>query len=207
VTTEARITYSQDWPAYNRAQCEERRRVELLLRGLCDGIEQPPHPGRGRKPALFADVVYAAAMKVYGTMSGRRSTGDVQACAERGLVNKAPAYNTLFKYAERAELAPLLKALVYESAAPLRAVETTFATDSTGFATSTQTFTWTVTDVNRAPVLAALADQTSVESATVALPWGRVRPRRYVSPDRSSTPGSARSSRKSSSAGMCKGDR
>lgn len=39
--------------------------------------------------------------------------------------------------AERAELAPLLKTLVHESAAPLRAVETTFATDSTGFATNT----------------------------------------------------------------------
>ena len=137
VTAEARITYSQDWPAYNRAQAEEGHRVQLLLRALCDGIAQPPYPGRGRKPALLADVVYSAAMKIYGGMSGRRSTSDVQACAERGLVSKAPAYNTLFKYAERAELAPLLKTLVHESAAPLRAVETTFATDSTGFATNT----------------------------------------------------------------------
>lgn len=135
--TEARITYKQAWPAYNRAQCEERHRVELLLRGLCDGIVQLPHLGRGRKPALLADVVYAAAMKVYGTMSGRRSTTDIRECADKGLVAKAPAYNTLFKYAERAELAPLLKALVHESAAPLRAVETTFATDATGFATNT----------------------------------------------------------------------
>jgi len=44
----------------------------------------------------------------------------------------------MFKYAARTELAPLLKALVHESAAPLRAVETTFATDSTGFATSSR---------------------------------------------------------------------
>jgi len=35
------------------------------------------------------------------------------------------------------ELGRLLKTLVHESAAPLRAVETTFATDATGFATST----------------------------------------------------------------------
>src|SRR5689334_11934094 len=41
VTTEARITYRQDWPAYNAAQCEEGHRVRLLLRGLCDGIVQP----------------------------------------------------------------------------------------------------------------------------------------------------------------------
>lgn len=139
VVTEKRITYRQDWPAYNAAQTEERDRVQLLLKGLCDGIQQPPRkPGAaGRPPALLADVVYAATMKVYGTMSGRRSTCDIRACAEDGMVTKAPAYNTLFKYAERAELAPLLKTLVHESAAPLRAVETTFATDSTGFATNT----------------------------------------------------------------------
>lgn len=137
VTASARVTYKQAWPAYNRAQCEEKYRVQLLLRALCDGIEQPPHPGRGRKPALLADVVYAAAMKVYGAMSGRRSTTDIRECADKGLVAKAPAYNTLFKYAERAELGPLLKALVHESAAPLRAIETAFAIDSTGFATAT----------------------------------------------------------------------
>jgi transposase len=139
VVTEKRITYRQDWPAYNAAQRDEKDRVQLLLRGLCDGIVQPPRrPGAGRPPALLADVVYGAAMKTYGTLSGRRSEPDLLACEERGLLGgDAPAYNTLFKYAERAELAPLLKTLVHESAAPLRAVETTFATDSTGFATST----------------------------------------------------------------------
>jgi transposase len=137
VAAEARITYAQDWPAYNAAQCDEGHRVQLLLRALCDGIVQAPHPGRGRKPALLADVVYAAALKVYGGMSARRSTSDIRTCQERGLVTEAPAYNTLLKYAERAELAPLLKTLVHESAAPLRAVETTFAVDSTGFATNT----------------------------------------------------------------------
>jgi transposase len=137
VIAEKRITYRQDWPAYNAAQTEERDRVELLLKGLCDGIVQPPRSGRGRPPALLADIVYAATMKTYGLMSGRRSTCDIRACEEDGLLSKAPAYNTLFKHTERAELAPLLKTLVHESAAPLRAVETTFATDSTGFATNT----------------------------------------------------------------------
>lgn len=136
VTTEARVTYRQEWPAYNRAQCEEKERVQLLLRGLCDGIVQPPQTnGRPRLP--LADVVYGATMKVYGGMSGRRSTSDARACEERGLVGKAPSYNSIFRYLESAELAALLKILVHESAAPLRAVETTFATDSTGFATST----------------------------------------------------------------------
>jgi transposase len=137
VTVEQRITYKQDWPMYNRAQCEEKHRVQLLLRALCDGITQPHRPGRGRRPAIIADVVFAATMKTFGMLSGRRSTSDIRECADKGLVGKPLAYNTLFKHAERAELTPLLKALVHEAAAPLRAIETTFATDSTGFATNT----------------------------------------------------------------------
>jgi hypothetical protein len=35
------------------------------------------------------------------------------------------------------EMAPLLKTLVQEAALPLKAIETTFAVDSTGFATNT----------------------------------------------------------------------
>lgn len=138
MVTEQRVTYRQVWPAYNAAQCEEKDRVQLLLKGLCDGIVQPPRkPGAGRAPARLADVVLAAAMKTYGTLSGRRSSSDLRACADKGFVTKAPAYNTLFKYAERTELAPLLKTLVQEAALPLRALETTFAVDSTGFATNT----------------------------------------------------------------------
>ncbi len=136
MTTEARITYKQDWPAYNRAQCEEKHRVQLLLRGLCDGIVQPPQTnGRPRLP--LADIVYSATMQVYGGMSGRRSTSDAVANAERGLIRKAPSFNSIFRYLESPTMGPLLKTLVHEAAAPLRAIETTFATDSTGFATNT----------------------------------------------------------------------
>jgi hypothetical protein len=39
--------------------------VQQLLKGLCEGIVQPPRQGRGRPPVLLADVVYAAAMKTY----------------------------------------------------------------------------------------------------------------------------------------------
>lgn len=136
VVTEKRVTYTQDWPRYNAAQCEEKHRVQLLLRGLCDGIAQPEQTtGRPRLP--LADVVYGATMKVYTTMSGRRATTDIRACEEKGLLSSAPSYNSVHRYMEREDLAPLLKTLVHESAAPLRAVETAFATDSTGFATNT----------------------------------------------------------------------
>jgi transposase len=75
--------------------------------------------------------------KVYTTVSGRRATTDMEASAEDGHMTKAPHYNSIFRGFERAGLAPLLTALVEESAAPLAAIETSFAVDSTGFGTST----------------------------------------------------------------------
>jgi len=132
-----RKTYAQDWTHYNAAQCEEKETVQVLLRSLCDGIETPQHKGRGPKPMPLCDVVYGMTMKVYTTMSGRRATTDLEACADAGHMAKAPRYNTLFDYFERADLTPLLMALVEESAAPMSAIETRYAVDSTGFATST----------------------------------------------------------------------
>src|SRR5690606_13628349 len=122
-------TYRQDWPAYDRAQKEEKHRVQLLLRGLCDGIVQPAPQATGRPRLPLADVVYSATMQVYGGMTGRRSTSDAVANAERGLIRKAPSFNSIFRYLEDPAMGPLLKTLVHEAAAPLRAIETTFATD------------------------------------------------------------------------------
>jgi transposase len=132
-----RKTYAQDWPAYNAAQCEEKETVQILLRSLCDGIHNPPHAGRGPKPIPLGDAIYAAVTKVYTTMSGRRATTDIKACEDAGRMTKAPHYNSIFNYLGRADLTPLLTALVEESAAPLAAVETQFAADSTGFSTCT----------------------------------------------------------------------
>lgn len=131
-----RKTYSQDWPAYNAAQCSEKATVQALLRSLCDGIVTPAHPGRGPKPIPLSDVVFGMNMKVYGTMSGRRSTTDIKACADAGQMTRAPHYNSLFAYFEKPEMTPLLTALIEESAAPLAAVEPRIAVDSTGFGTA-----------------------------------------------------------------------
>jgi transposase len=136
VTEAVRISYPQNWPAYNRAQCAEKERVQILLSALCDGIVQPKQ-GKGRPRLPLRDVVYGATMKVFGTLSGRRSTTDIESCEKAGLIGDAPAYNTIFKYVERPEMMSLLQKLVEESAKPLAAVERNFAADATGFATPT----------------------------------------------------------------------
>lgn len=131
-----RPTYSQHWPSYNAAQCEERDRARVLLRALCDTVPNPPHPGRGPKPIPLGDVVFAMVMKVYGTTSGRRATSEIGACADAGLISRAPHYNSLFAYFEKPEMTEVLSMLLEQSAAPLATVETCFAADSTGFSTS-----------------------------------------------------------------------
>ena len=122
--------------AYNAAQTHEKERVAELLRGLCEGIVQPPQ-GRGRPRLPLSDVVFSAAMKVYSTVSGRRATSDLRECESKGHIAHTPHYNSVFNYLENPSLTPLLKALVEESAAPLKAVESSFAVDSSGFSSCT----------------------------------------------------------------------
>lgn len=136
VTEHLKVTYSQDWPAYNAAQTTEKDTVQVLLKDLCDGIITAPHPGRGPKPIPLCDAVYGMTMKVYTGMSGRRATSDIRACAQAGHMTRVPHYNSLFNYFEKPEVTPVLTALVQDSAAPLAAIESQFAADATGFATS-----------------------------------------------------------------------
>jgi transposase len=135
--TITRKTYAQDWPAYNAAQCAEKEVAATLLRGLCDGIVSPPQTGRGRPRTPLADAVYAMVTKVYTTVSARRATTDMKACADVGHMAKAPGFTTVLDYFDRPEMTPLLTKLVEESAAPLACVESKFAVDSTGFGTVT----------------------------------------------------------------------
>lgn len=136
VTKTARVTYRQEWSSYNAAQTHEQEHFLWLLRELCDGIEQPPQTmGRPRLP--LSDVICALGIKTYSTLSGRRATGHVRSAETQGILDRAPHYNSGFRYLESPELTPLLKGLIEESSKPLKAVEVDFAVDSTGFATCT----------------------------------------------------------------------
>lgn len=75
-------------------------------------------------------------MKVWATVSGRRATTDIKACAEDGNLDRAPSYNSLFDYFDKPEMTGILVKLIEQSAAPLASIETSFAVDSTGFGTS-----------------------------------------------------------------------
>ena len=135
-TQSVKLTCTQNWPVYNEAQTHEQERFVELLKELCAGIQQPEQTfGRPRLP--LADVVFGLVYKAYTTMSGRRFMSDLREAETKELVSKPPSFTSTFRYLENPDLTPLLKSLVEQSASPLKAVETDFAVDSSGFATTT----------------------------------------------------------------------
>jgi hypothetical protein len=134
-TRAARITYRQDWPAYNAAQTTEKEHFCRLLHDLCATVSEPAQT-RGRPRLPISDRLFAAAFKVYSTMSGRRFMTDMRDACGRGLVAKPIHYNNIFKVIEDEDVTPILHDLITSSALPLKEVEEHFAVDSTGFGTS-----------------------------------------------------------------------
>ena len=76
VTKTVKRTYPQNWPAYNKAQTNEKDHFMVLLRDLCDGLPEPEQK-RGRPRLPIRDAVFTAVMKVYTTASARRSMSDL----------------------------------------------------------------------------------------------------------------------------------
>jgi transposase len=134
VTKTKRVTYKQNWSAYNAAQQEEKARFAVLLADLCKLVPQPPQSnGRPRLP--LADMVFACAYKVYTGFSSRRFTSDLREMQADGNIARTPHFNSVSNYLADPALTPILKQLVILSSLPLKSVETTFSVDSSGFST------------------------------------------------------------------------
>jgi Transposase DDE domain len=138
VVQRVRKTYPQNWPAYNAAQTNEKSKFQTLLHDLCEGLNacDQPSPGRGRPRIPMGDAIFAAAFKVYSTVSGRRFMSDLKDANEKGFIDRLPSYNSIFNILDSEATSGILQWLVCESALPMRALETTFASDSSGFSGS-----------------------------------------------------------------------
>lgn len=129
-----RKTYTQNWPAYNAAQTNEKSELQGLLYELCRTLPEPEQQ-RGRPRLSLADIIFAATYKVYSTVSGRRFESDLREATSKGYLSRLPHYNSVFRYLESEALTPYLYELIGASAMPLKSVETDFAVDSSGFST------------------------------------------------------------------------
>lgn len=129
-----RVTYKQDWKAYNKSQTNEKLIFMKLLRDLCYQIEQPKY-NFGRPTLPFSDMLFCMAYKVYSTLSGRRFMSDLKIAKEMGLIEKVPHHNSMFNFFNDKNMKPLISKLITLSSLPLREVEKDFAVDSSGFST------------------------------------------------------------------------
>jgi transposase len=131
-----RPTYPQQWHEYNLSQTREKAYFQNLLYQLCDGLDEPIRKsGPGRPPAKVADIIFAACVKIYAGMSGRRNQTDLREAFRRGFLSHEVRYNTVFKYLELESLTSYLQGLITETSLALNNVEVDFAVDSSGFST------------------------------------------------------------------------
>jgi transposase len=136
ITSETRVTYPQQWSAYNTAQTNEKHKFQSLLADLCRGLETPQVRKNGRPTLPMSDALFSAIYKVYSTVSARRFMSDLRDAQARGYIAKTPHFNSVLNYLDKPELTPILRNLITKSAMPLQSVETDFAVDSSGFMTS-----------------------------------------------------------------------
>jgi len=130
-----RITYSQDWKNYTKAQTEEGRFFKVLLKDLVENVDEPIQTlGRPRVP--LKEALFCAIDKVYSMQSSRRARSRYKDAEEKAQITKAPSYNVINITLEREDITPILRELLHITALPLKTVEGKFAPDSTGFRTT-----------------------------------------------------------------------
>jgi len=129
-----RVTYAQDWSAYNNAQKNEGELFMKCLSSLCKNAEQPKYNfGRPTKP--ISDMVFSSLLKIYSTFSLRRFVSLMKIAHERGCIDNICSYSTVSNYMRKEEMTDMLLNLINISSLPLASVEKDFAIDSTGFTT------------------------------------------------------------------------
>lgn len=131
----AKKTYKQNWPAYDAAQRVEKHRLQVLLAELCGGVPEPAYAGVGRRSHPITDRVFSVAFKVYSAVSGRRFACDLADAREKGYLSSELHPSKVSAFFCDPDLTAPLRELVERSALPLRAIESDFAVDSSGFST------------------------------------------------------------------------
>lgn len=131
-----RVTYGQDWTAYNLAQTNEKAIFQKLLAALCANIVEPEKHLKATTKLAYADMMFAIVFKIYSTVSGRRFMTDLNEARDKGYITKVCHFNSIFNYLEMPNLTSVLKQMIEHSSLPLKALERDFAVDSSGFSTS-----------------------------------------------------------------------
>ncbi len=130
-----RLTYPQAWSAYNAAQTSELTLFDELLKDLVKEIDEPTYTF-GRPTLPLREQVFCSIQKVYSQLSSRRAVSLFGNAEKKGQIKQVPNFNQVSTLLKNPETTALLMKLVTLSASPMKAVETEFAVDSTGFKTT-----------------------------------------------------------------------
>ena len=125
------------WQVYYRAQTNEGELFPQLLQALCALVPEDVSEGRGRPSAQTRDLLFGEIMREYTGLSSRRCHPGIKQAAADGYISNAYTPNVGTNFLNKPETTDLLRALITESARPLRKIERTFAPDSSGFSTCT----------------------------------------------------------------------
>lgn len=123
--------YGQNWPAYDAAQINEKRYLMMILRALCEDVEDFER-ATGRKPFPLSSVIFCLVYKVYLNFSARRCQGFLQEALSEKLIAAVLKPTVLSEYMREESITEILKGLIIKSSLPLSQVENVFAVDSTG---------------------------------------------------------------------------
>ncbi|MBS3076529.1 transposase [Candidatus Pacearchaeota archaeon] len=134
-TKGVKVSYKQDWKAYDKSQTNEKIIFMKLLKDLSENVEQPEYKF-GRPNLPISEMIFNSALKVYSTFSLRRFMSDVKIAQHLGLIENTPTYMSVSNYMNKPELTLILQNLITLSSMPLKEVEDSFAVDSSGFSTS-----------------------------------------------------------------------
>ena len=126
-----------DWRTYNRTQTNEGWAFPQLLHDLCALVLEPVGSATGRPRVPIRDLLFGEVYREYSGLSSRRCHAIIEEIAMDGWISQAYSYNAGTSFLKEPETTDLLRALIAESARPLRSIERTFAPDSSGFSTST----------------------------------------------------------------------
>jgi hypothetical protein len=90
-TITKKISYTQNWQAYDTAQTRQKELFMQLLRDVCSQVPQPEYTfGRPKLP--LSDMVFLSALKVFTTFSLRRFQTDAETARGCGYIYKVPTY-------------------------------------------------------------------------------------------------------------------
>jgi transposase len=130
-----RKSYGQRWGPYVASQVNERDEFLFLLHDLCGTIQEPPRK-RGRPCLPLPSTVYSAILKIYSGLSVRRFVGHMREAQAHGYLSVVPHHNSVTRTLESPALGPILRDMIAQTSLSLKAVESEFALDSSGFSAS-----------------------------------------------------------------------